>query len=46
MIHQPFFGVEAFDYDTVIIKTYYGLPYHDWINLKIQYVIVDTWSGD
>ena len=28
---QPFFGGYSFDYNTQIIKTYYGLPIHDWI---------------
>ena len=46
MLDQPFYGRRAFDVDTVIIKTYFGLPYHDWALLKISYVIVDDWKTD
>ena len=40
---QKFYGVKVFDYDTIILKTYYGLPYHDWAEIKIQFAAIDSW---
>lgn len=38
-----FFGLYAFDYNTQIIKSYYGLPYHNWAHIRFQYIAADTW---
>lgn len=46
MVHQPLIGKYAFDYDSVITRTYYGLPYHQWAMLKFQYFIIDDWLGE
>lgn len=34
MSHQPLMGLYAFDFDTVVTKTYYGVPHHQWALLK------------
>lgn len=34
MAHQPLIGKYAFDYDSVIYRTYYALPFHQWAQLK------------
>lgn len=43
MVHQPIMGKYAFDYDTVVYRTYYALPYHQWAQLKFQFVAIDQW---
>ena len=43
---QKFYGAGSMDYDSIIIKTYYGLPYHDWARIKIQFAAIDRWEGD
>lgn len=45
MTHQPLIGKNAFDYDTIIYKSYYGLPFHQWAQLKFQFFIIDQWDG-
>lgn len=25
------------------VKTYFGLPYHDWVHLDVKYLILDQW---
>jgi hypothetical protein len=34
MTHQPLIGRYAFGYETVVTKTYYGVPHHQWALLK------------
>lgn len=40
---QPFMGRYAFDYDSIVTRTYYGLPYHQWAMIKFQFFIIDNW---
>lgn len=28
-----------------LIRTYLGLPYHQWAHLTIKYAALDTWNG-
>lgn len=44
MPHQPLLGKFAFDFDTIVIKSYYGIPYHQWALIKFNYFIIDGWS--
>ncbi len=41
---QLFFGMYSFDYNTQIIKSYFGLPHHDWIQIKFQFVAINNWT--
>ena len=43
---QAFFGGLVFDYETSIIRTYYGLPPHQWIHMKISLFLIDEWIDD
>lgn len=40
---QPLLGKYAFDYDTVIYRTYYALPFHQWAQIKFQFLVIDQW---
>ena len=46
MENQPFLGIDRFTHDTTILRTYFGLPPHQWGWLKFQYAAVDNWQGD
>ncbi len=37
-------GRYAFNYNSVIYKTYYGLPFHQWAMVKFQIFILDNWQ--
>ena len=41
MPHQPIMGKYAFDFDTVVYRTFYALPYHQWAQIKFQFVAID-----
>ncbi len=44
MNHQSMLGGNsALDFDTVVYRTYYGLPFHQWAYIKFQFVIIDQW---
>lgn len=45
MIHQRMMGRLTFDFDTRLIRTYYGLPFHHWAMIKFQYFIFGQWRG-
>lgn len=42
---QLFFGMYSFDYNTQVIKSYFGLPHHDWVHIKFQFVAVNNWTN-
>lgn len=44
MSHQGMLGRYAFRYNSVVYKTYYGLPYHQWASIKFQFFILDNWQ--
>ena len=41
---EELFGVAAFDYNTQLIRSYFGLPSHDWVHIKFSFVAVDGWN--
>lgn len=42
---QLFFGMYSFDYNTQVIKSYFGLPHHDWVHIKFQFVAINNWTN-
>lgn len=42
---QLFFGMYSFDYNTEIFKSYFGMPHHDWIQIKFQFVAINNWTN-
>lgn len=43
---QSFYGVGIFDWDSLINKIFYGLPSHQYIQIKFHYMIQDEWLGE
>jgi hypothetical protein len=41
---QLFLGMFAFDYNTQIVKSYFGLARHDWVQIKFQFIALDKWT--
>jgi hypothetical protein len=35
----------GFDYNTQIIKSYFGLAHHDWVQIKFQFVAINRWTA-
>lgn len=46
MLHQRMFGRLTFDFDTRLVRTYYGLPFHHWAMIKFQYFVFGQWRGE
>ncbi len=40
-----FLGMYGFDYNTQIIKSYFGLAHHDWVHIKFQFVAINRWTA-
>lgn len=41
---NPFLG--PFNYQTKVIKNHYNLPPHDWINIRLQVFLGDSWVNN
>ena len=43
---QNIYGQYYLDHNSIIIKTYYGIPEHHYINFKLQFVAIDQWVNE
>jgi len=39
-------GYNIFGYSSKLIKSSYGLPDHQWINIRFQTILIDFWQGN
>ena len=38
-------GYQVFGKGSKIVKSAYGLPPHDWVNIRMQVIAIDQWDG-
>ena len=44
MPNITYFGLYSFPYNAQIIKSYFGLPQHDWMQIRFQFIAADRWN--
>ena len=46
MASQPFYGPGIFDWDSEVVRVFKGLPRHQYVQIKLNYLIQDQWEGE
>ncbi len=41
-----FYGVNQFDFNSAITKSFYNIPQHQWLRIQFHYIALDGWEGD